>query len=57
MNEGLMLACSVCYGDPQSPLTMGLNLGIITLLLVTGFVLSAFSAFFVYLFIKSREQQ
>ena len=25
-------ACAVCYGDPNSPMTHGMNMGILTLL-------------------------
>ena len=33
-------ACAVCYGDPQSPMTAGLNQAILLLLGVIGFILS-----------------
>ncbi|MEM7232174.1 MAG: hypothetical protein AAF517_08375 [Planctomycetota bacterium] len=47
-------ACSVCFGDPESPTTIGANLAIIFLLVVTGAVLVGFASFIVYL--KRREQ-
>lgn len=34
-------ACAVCYGDPNSPQTVALNLAIFTMLGVTGCVLSS----------------
>ena len=33
-------ACAACYGDPNAPQTHGMNLGIFTMLGVTGFVLA-----------------
>ena len=47
-------ACSVCGGDPASPLTAGMNMAIVALLVITGGVLSACSAFFLYLRRRAR---
>jgi len=47
-------ACPVCFGDPSSPMTHGMNWAIIALLGVTGTVLGGFVAFFLYLFKRSR---
>jgi heme/copper-type cytochrome/quinol oxidase subunit 2 len=38
-------ACSVCYGDPNSNLSRGLNMGVLVLLLVTAGVLAVFAYF------------
>jgi len=48
------LACAVCYGDPQAPMTNGMNMAILSLLGITGGVLSAFVAFFVFLRKRAR---
>jgi heme/copper-type cytochrome/quinol oxidase subunit 2 len=37
-----LLACAVCYGASDSPQTRGMNLGIVTMLGVTGVVLGGF---------------
>ena len=37
-----LLACAVCYGAPGAAQTRGMNLGIITMLGVTGVVLGGF---------------
>lgn len=37
------LACAVCYGAPEAAQTRGMNLGIITMLGVTGVVLGGFA--------------
>jgi heme/copper-type cytochrome/quinol oxidase subunit 2 len=42
-------ACPNCYGDPESPLTDGLNMAIMSLLGVTGSVLGGFIGFFFFL--------
>jgi heme/copper-type cytochrome/quinol oxidase subunit 2 len=42
-------ACPNCYGDPESPLTDGMNMAIISLLGVTGGVLTGVVGFFLYL--------
>ena len=34
-------ACSVCFGDPESPMVQGMNDAILFLLCVTAFVLSS----------------
>ncbi|MEW5874213.1 MAG: LPXTG cell wall anchor domain-containing protein [Candidatus Zixiibacteriota bacterium] len=47
-------ACAVCYGDPQAPMTNGMNMAILSLLGITGGVLSAFVAFFVFLRKRAR---
>ncbi len=41
-----MVFCSVCFGDPTSPLTHGYNLAVIFLLAVTLIVLTAFGIMF-----------
>ena len=42
-------ACPNCYGDPESSMTSGMNMAILSLLGVTSGVLAAFVGFFVYL--------
>ena len=42
-------ACSVCFGDPDSDLTKGLNAGVFALLFFVVLVLSGFAAFFVFI--------
>ncbi len=46
-------ACAACFGKSDSPMAHGMNMGILTLLIVVVFVLSGFAAFFVYLVRKS----
>tara|TARA_Y100000758_G_scaffold290875_1_gene244763 strand:+ start:254 stop:469 length:216 start_codon:yes stop_codon:yes gene_type:complete len=34
-----LFPCAVCYGNPESPMSHGMNMGVITLLGFIGFVL------------------
>ena len=47
-------ACSTCFGDPNSKAVQGMNLAIITMLTVTGGVLSSFLSF-VYILNKRAK--
>ncbi|MCP5464163.1 MAG: hypothetical protein H7A33_03970 [Deltaproteobacteria bacterium] len=42
-------ACAVCYGDPNSLMAKGANMGIMTLLVIVGVVLALFLSLVVYL--------
>ena len=48
-----LLACAACFGQSDSPLAKGMNMGIFSLLVVVVFVLSGIAAFFIYLAKKS----
>ena len=48
------LACPVCFGQNDSPLAAGINLGIFAMLGVTGAVLAGFASFFIHLMRKAR---
>ena len=47
-------ACPVCFGDPNSSMSIGANWGIFVLLGIIGGVLAAFASFFIYLLKRSR---
>ena len=34
-----LFPCAVCYGDPESPMSHGMNMGVLTLLGFIGFIL------------------
>jgi hypothetical protein len=44
-----LLACVACYGQSDSPLAEGMNMGILFLLGCIGVVLGGFVAFFIFL--------
>ena len=52
-------ACPVCYGnaDASSPIIQGTNAAILTLLGITGSVLTGFLAFFVMLWRKAKKSR
>ena len=41
MNESYFLACSVCFGNPGSRLSHGLEMGVFVLLAIIGGVLAS----------------
>lgn len=51
----ISLACSTCFGAPDSPQAQGVRFAMISLLGVTGLVLGSFGAFFIFLIRKGRE--
>ena len=46
--QSSLYACSVCYGNPDSPLTRGLNLAMMFLMAVIGSLLSLFAVYFIF---------
>jgi hypothetical protein len=48
-----VLACPVCFGNPNSPQMKGAQAGILALLLVTLSVLGAFAGFF-FIYLRRR---
>ena len=48
-------ACSVCFGESDSELAQGMNMGILVLLLVITSVLFGVASFFVYLAKRSSR--
>jgi len=50
-----MVFCSVCFGDPSSPLTQGYNLAVFALLGVTVAVLATFAVMFVNFRNRSKK--
>jgi maltodextrin utilization protein YvdJ len=49
-----MLACSVCFGQSDSALALGTNMGVFFMLGVTVLMLAAFATFFIYLIRRKR---
>lgn len=49
------LACATCFGAPESPQAQGVKFAMITLLGVTGTVLSSFGLFFIALMRKAKK--
>jgi len=54
VTPALMIACSVCFGQSDSPLAKGTNWGVFFMLAVTTVMLAAFATFFIYLIRRER---
>lgn len=52
--HSMVLACSVCFGQSDSPLAQGTNMAIFFMLGVTAVMLAAFAGFFIYLIRRKR---
>ena len=49
-----LIACSVCFGQSDSPMAWAMNMGIFVMLLIVGGVLVGFASFFVHLMRRAR---
>lgn len=49
------MACPVCFGDANAPMTVATNNGIWFMLGIVAFILSAFASFFVYLMRRAKR--
>ena len=47
-------ACAVCYGDPESPMTAGMNNAILVLLGFIGFVLICILSVGIYFYKRAK---
>ncbi len=50
----LSLGCAVCYGDPNAPMTAGLNQAIFFLLGVIGIILSLILSAGIYFYKRAK---
>ena len=55
LSSDLIFACATCFGDPNSKATQGMNLAIITMLTITGGVLSSFLSFIYILNKRAKD--
>ena len=37
--SSVLFPCAVCYGNPDSPMSHGMNMGVLTLMAFIGFIL------------------
>ena len=54
-NAGAVHACSVCFGDPSTPQSQAMRIGIFVLLGFIGSVLAGFGSLFLYWMSRSRR--
>ncbi len=51
----LAFPCAVCYGNPEDPLSQGMNMGILTLLGFIGLILGIIAASIISLSLRTRK--
>ena len=50
-----LYACAVCYGDTNSPMSHGMNMGILTLLAVISLILIFVASFIISIYLKTKK--
>jgi hypothetical protein len=50
-----LLPCAVCYGNPEDPMSKGMNMGVLTLMGFIVFILSIIAYSILSLFLKSKK--
>ena len=51
----ILFPCAVCYGDPESPMNHGMNMGVLTLMGFIGFVLCIIAFSIVTISIRTKK--
>ena len=51
----VLLPCAVCYGNPESPMSHGMNMGVLTLMGFVGFVLFIIAFSIISISIKTKN--
>ena len=52
---GYVFPCAVCYGNPESPMTHGMNMGVLTLMGFIGFILCIIVYSIISISIKTKN--
>ena len=53
--SNVVFACAVCYGNPESPMSHGMNMGVLTLLGFIGFVLCVVAYSIITISIRTKN--
>ena len=53
--SNIVFPCAVCYGNPDSPMAKGMNMGILTLIGFIGFVLCIVAYSIITLSIRAKN--
>ena len=53
--SSVVFPCAVCYGNPESPMSHGMNMGVLTLLGFIGFILCAVAYSIVSISIRTKN--
>jgi len=52
---GYIFPCAVCYGNPESPMSHGMNMGVLTLMGFIGFVLFIIAYSIITISIRTKK--
>ena len=52
---GILFPCAVCYGNPESPLSHGMNMGVLTLMGFIIFILIIIAFSIISISIKTKK--
>ena len=52
---GILFPCAVCYGNPESPLSHGMNMGVLTLMGFIVFILVIIAFSIISISIKTKK--
>jgi hypothetical protein len=52
---GILFPCAVCYGNPESPLNHGMNMGILTLMGFIIFMLAIIAGSIISISIRTKK--
>ena len=53
--SSILFPCAVCYGNPESPMSHGMNMGVLTLMGFIGFVLFIIAYSIISISIKTKN--
>ena len=53
--SSVVFPCAVCYGNPESPMSHGMNMGVLTLLGFIGFVLCVVAYSIITISIRTKN--
>ena len=53
--SNVAFSCAVCYGNPEDLMTIGMNMGVLTLIFFIGFVLCVIAFSIVSLSIRTKK--
>jgi len=55
LTANILFPCAVCYGNPESPMAQGMNMGVLTLMGFIVFILCIIAYSILSIFIKSKN--
>jgi hypothetical protein len=53
--SNVLFPCAVCYGNPEAPMSHGMNMGVLTLMGFIGFILCTILFSIISIFIRTKN--